>query len=325
MRTLITGGAGFIGLNLVQTLIKEEPKELIVCIDNLTYASNESEIRSINSPNFEFIKLDICDQKKVFDLFSEFNFNCVIHLAAESHVDNSILDPLRFAQTNVLGTLNLLEACRKFWINDDKNIFYHISTDEVFGSIEDGSFSHNSCYNPRSPYSASKASSDHFVKSYFFTYGLATIISNCSNNYGPYQNDEKFIPTIIRSIVRNKSIPVYGKGHNVRDWLHVLDHVKAINLIRKNGSIGNVYTIGGDNEISNLELVKTLIQIVDEKLGNPEGHSNELISFIKDRQGHDLRYSIDHSKLSNEMQWSPLIEFRLGLESTVDFYINKYA
>lgn len=325
MRTLITGGAGFIGLNLVQTLIKEEPKELIVCIDNLTYASNESEIRSINSPNFEFIKLDICDQKKVFDLFSEFNFNCVIHLAAESHVDNSILDPLRFAQTNVLGTLNLLEACRKFWINDDKNIFYHISTDEVFGSIEDGSFSHNSCYNPRSPYSASKASSDHFVKSYFFTYGLATIISNCSNNYGPYQNDEKFIPTIIRSIVRNKSIPVYGKGHNVRDWLHVLDHVKAINLIRKNGSIGNVYTIGGDNEISNLELVKTLIQIVDEKLGNPEGHSNELISFIKDRQGHDLRYSVDHSKLSNEMQWNPLIEFRLGLDSTVDFYINKYA
>jgi dTDP-glucose 4,6-dehydratase len=300
------------------------PKYTIVCADSLTYAADYSLIADLeNCSNYRFEKVDITNKKAVNELFIKYQFTHVIHLAAESHVDNSIKDPLSFAKTNVIGTLNLLEAARTYFKNQ-ACLFYHISTDEVFGSLgETGSFSENTTYAPRSPYSASKAASDHFVRAYGETYGLPCVISNCSNNYGPNQHHEKLIPTVIQSVVQRKPIPVYGTGSNVRDWLFVEDHIKAIDAILHKGKAGATYCIGGDSELSNLELVHLLITEIDKQLGNPSGYSLPLISFVEDRKGHDFRYSIDHTKLTRELGWKPTTSLIEGLATTVSWYLNR--
>ena len=324
MRLLVTGGAGFIGSHLLRFLASTYSDYTIVCADMLTYAANYELIKDLEElSNYTFEKVDITDKNSIDELFQKYGFTHVLHLAAETHVDNSIKDPLAFANTNVLGTLNLLEAARTYF-KDQTCLFYHISTDEVFGSLDKtGSFSENSAYAPRSPYSASKASSDHFVRAYGETYGLPYIISNCSNNYGPGQHSEKLIPTVIASVLSGKPIPVYGTGSNVRDWLYVEDHVKAIDTILHQCSTMETYCIGGDAELSNLELVHLLIAEIDRQLGNPEEYSTKLISFVEDRKGHDFRYAIDHSKLTKYLGWKPTTSLREGLKTTVSWYLNR--
>ena len=324
MQLLITGGAGFIGSKLLRHIVTSYPKYFIVCADALTYAADYSLIADLEGyPNYTFVKLDITDKVSVDGLFQKYGFTHVIHLAAESHVDNSIKDPLAFARTNVLGTLNLLEGARTYF-KDQACLFYHISTDEVFGSLgATGSFDEQTSYAPRSPYSASKASSDHFTRAYGETYGLPYILSNCSNNYGPGQHLEKLIPTVISSILHQRPIPIYGTGANVRDWLYVEDHVSAIDTILHHGKVGETYCIGGDSELSNLQLAYLLIDEVDRQLGNTPGISKRLISFVEDRKGHDFRYAIDHSKLTKELGWEPETSLQEGLSMTVSWYLNR--
>ena len=324
MRLLVTGGAGFIGSQLLRHLVTSYPNYKIVCADSLTYASDYTLIADLEGyANYTFVKLDITELFSVKELFQNYRFTHVIHLAAESHVDNSIKDPLAFAKTNVLGTLNLLEGARSYF-EEQICLFYHISTDEVFGSLgATGLFDEITNYAPRSPYSASKASSDHFVRAYGETYGLPYIISNCSNNYGPGQHDEKLIPTVISSVLKNKSIPIYGTGANIRDWLYVEDHVSAIDTILHQGQEGETYCIGGDSELSNLELVHLLVDEIDRQLGNASGTSKRLITFVEDRKGHDFRYAIDHSKLTNDLGWKPTTSLEKGLKTTVSWYLNR--
>ena len=324
MRLLVTGGAGFIGSHVLRFLASTYPDYTIVCADALTYAASYELISDLEKlPNYHFENIDITNKSLVEELFQKYSFTHVLHLAAESHVDNSIKDPLAFAKTNVLGTLNLLEGVRASYENQ-ACLFYHISTDEVFGSLDEiGNFSENTAYAPRSPYSASKASSDHFVRAYGETYGLPYIISNCSNNYGPGQHSEKLIPTVIASVLSGKPIPIYGTGSNVRDWLYVEDHVKAIDTILHQGATMETYCIGGDSELSNLELVHLLIAEIDRRLGNPKGQSTSLISFVEDRKGHDFRYAIDHSKLTKALDWKPTTSLQEGLKTTVSWYLNR--
>ena len=326
---LITGGAGFIGSHVVRLFVNQYPDYRIVCLDKLTYAGNLANLKDVESaPNFTFVRGDICDRAEVERIFKEYAIGGVIHLAAESHVDRSIKDPLAFAQTNVMGTLTLLEAARVAWRGEwEGRRFYHISTDEVYGALKlgEGLFTEQTPYAPHSPYSASKASSDHFVRAYHDTYGLPTVISNCSNNYGPYQFPEKLIPLFINNIRNGKPLPVYGKGENVRDWLYVEDHARAIDLIFHNGKEGDTYNIGGFNEWKNIDLIKVMIKTVDRLLGNPEGHSDHLITYVADRAGHHLRYAIDSSKLQKELGWEPSLQFEEGIEKTVRWYLDNQA
>ena len=321
---LITGGAGFIGSHLVKYFVKKYTNYNIINVDKLTYASNVDFLKEISSfKNYKFVQADICDLKKIETIFEKYNFSDVIHLAAESHVDNSIENALEFARTNILGTINLLELSRKNWANkNNNNLFYHISTDEVFGSLNDyGIFSENSKYDPHSPYSASKASADHFVKAFYDTHKLPVIISNCSNNYGPNQHNEKLIPTVINSLVNKRKIPVYGDGLNVRDWLYVKDHVEAIDVIFHEGSIGETYCIGGKNEIKNIDLIKLIIKEFDDIQQN-KNSSIDLISYVEDRPGHDYRYAIDISKIKNELGWEPRTKIDFGLKNTLNWYLH---
>ena len=323
---LITGGAGFIGSHVVRLFVKKYPNKNIINLDALTYAGNLENLKDIEGEkNYTFEKADICELEHINFLFKKYAIDSVIHLAAESHVDRSIKDPLAFARTNVMGTLNLLQAAKDNWEDDFSNkLFYHISTDEVYGSLDDnGFFTENSPYDPHSPYSASKASSDHFVRSFYDTYQLPVIISNCSNNYGSYQFPEKLIPLFINNICNKKPLPVYGNGENVRDWLFVEDHARAIDIIFHNGNIGDTYNIGGFNEWKNIDLIKVLIKTVDEVLGNPDGTSDKLITFVKDRKGHDYRYAIDSTKLKEELGWEPSLQFEEGIEKTVKWYLEN--
>ena len=323
---LITGGAGFIGSHLTRLFVNKYPDYTIVNLDKLTYAGNLENLKDIeNKPNYTFVKGDILDMEFVKDLFEKYHFTGVLHCAAESHVDRSITDPLAFVKTNVLGTASLLQVAKEAWKNDiEGKLFYHISTDEVYGSLgEEGFFTEETAYDPRSPYSASKASSDHFVKAYFHTYHLPVIISNCSNNYGPFHFPEKLIPLAIHNIINNKPIPVYGKGLNVRDWLFVEDHVRAIDTIFHHGRVGETYNIGGHNEWKNIDIIKELCRQMDEKLGREKGTSEKLITFVKDRAGHDLRYAIDATRLQNELGWKPSLQFQEGLSKTIDWYLNN--
>jgi dTDP-glucose 4,6-dehydratase len=323
---LITGGAGFIGSHLTRLFVNKYPDYAIVNLDKLTYAGNLENLKDIeNKPNYTFVKGDILDMDLVKDLFEKYHFTSVLHCAAESHVDRSITDPLAFVKTNVLGTVSLLQVAKEAWKNDFLGkLFYHISTDEVYGSLgEEGFFTEETAYDPRSPYSASKASSDHFVRAYYHTYHLPVIVSNCSNNYGPFHFPEKLIPLAIHNIISNKPIPVYGKGENVRDWLFVEDHVRAIDTIFHNGKIGETYNIGGHNEWKNIDIIKELTRQMDEKLGREKGTSEKLITFVKDRAGHDLRYAIDATKLKNELGWKPSLQFEEGLSKTIDWYLNN--
>ena len=300
----------------------------IVNFDILSYAADLNYVAEVsNAPNYHFEKGDLRERKTVQKIFYKYDFDAVIHLAAESHVDNSIKDPLGFASTNVMGTLNLLETARNHWGNHPKNKrFYHISTDEVFGSLEDqGSFSELTAYDPRSPYSASKAASDHFVRAYFHTYGLPVVLSNCSNNYGPHQFPEKLIPLFIKNIVEQKPLPVYGTGKNIRDWLYVEDHAKAIDLIFHKGKNGETYAVGGNNEIRNIDLVEMIIKIIDKKLNNPQGSSTSLIEFVEDRLGHDYRYAINTTKIEQQLGWSPKTKFEEGLSKTVSYFLSKFS
>lgn len=325
-KILITGGAGFIGSHVVRLIANKYPAYQVYNLDCLTYAGNLGNLTDIEKmPNYHFIKGDILDIELVDGLFEKHDFDVVLHLAAESHVDRSITNPLDFIHTNVLGTVNLLNAARKFWQHPyEGKLFYHISTDEVYGSLgHDGLFIETTPYDPRSPYSASKASSDHFVRAYHHTFGLPFVISNCSNNYGPNQFPEKLIPLFINNIIHMKPLPVYGKGENVRDWLFVEDHAKAIDLIMHKGKNGETYNIGGHNEWKNIDLIRLLCKILDKKLGREAGTSESLISFVKDRAGHDLRYAIDASKLQHELGWKPSLQFEQGLEKTVDWYLNN--
>lgn len=321
---LITGGAGFIGSHVVRRFINNYSDYLIVNADKLTYAGNLENLSDIETKkNYLFEKIDIVDKQSVQDLFRKYNFDGVIHLAAESHVDRSITGPDEFVFTNIVGTLNLLNASLDNWKNvTTGKLFYHISTDEVYGSLgADGLFTEETSYDPKSPYSASKASSDHLVRAYNHTFGLPVIISNCSNNYGPNQFPEKLIPLIINNIKNNKPLPVYGKGENIRDWLYVEDHASAIDLIFHRGRTGETYNIGGSNEWKNIDLIKLLCKIMDRKLSRPAGTSENLLTYVTDRPGHDLRYAIDSSKLRNELGWSPVPDFEAGLEKTVDWYL----
>ena len=323
---LITGGAGFIGSHVVRKMVNKYPNTQIVNLDALTYAGNLNNIADIdNAPNYAFVQGDIIDASFVKALFEKYRFDGVVHLAAESHVDNSIENPLDFAQTNVIGTLNLLEAARNQWKDDMANKrFYHISTDEVFGSLgKEGAFTEETAYDPRSPYSASKASSDHFIRAYFHTYDLPVVLSNCSNNYGPAQYPEKLIPLFIKNIVENKPLPIYGKGENIRDWLYVEDHVEAIDLILHQGEIGETYAIGGNNELKNIDIALKLIEITDRLLKRPEGTSKSLISFVTDRLGHDFRYAIDAKKIKDELGWESRTSFEVGLEKTVNYHLKN--
>ena len=323
---LVTGGAGFIGSHLVRLFVNKYSQYHIVNLDLLTYAGNLENLKDIQSKdNYTFVKSDICDSKKVFQIFKKYNIDSVIHLAAESHVDRSIEDPFSFAKTNVMGTLILLQAAKEYWHgNFNDKLFYHISTDEVFGSLgNDGFFTETTKYDPHSPYSASKASSDHFVRAFSDTYDLPVVISNCSNNYGPYQFPEKLIPLFINNIVNNKPLPVYGKGENVRDWLFVNDHARAIDVIFHNARLGETYNIGGFNEWKNIDLIKVIIKTVDRLLGRKEGSSLKLITYVKDRAGHDLRYAIDSTKLKEELGWEPSLQFEEGIEKTVMWYLNN--
>ncbi|MDT8393770.1 MAG: dTDP-glucose 4,6-dehydratase [Bacteroidales bacterium] len=323
---LITGGAGFIGSHLVRRMVKKYPDYRIINLDKLTYAGNLENLRDIeNMPNYTFLKADIVDEDAVKKAFAVYAITDVMHLAAESHVDRSITNPTEFIYTNIVGTVNLLNAARHQWSNDfGKHLFYHVSTDEVYGSLGDtGLFTETTAYDPRSPYSASKASSDHLVRAYYHTFKLPVVISNCSNNYGGYQFPEKLIPLMIHNIKNKKPLPVYGKGLNVRDWLYVEDHASAIDLIFHKGKTGETYNIGGNNEWRNIDLVKLLCRIMDRKLGREEGSSEKLISYVTDRAGHDLRYAIDSSKLKNELGWEPSLQFGEGLEKTVDWYLDN--
>ncbi|MEO8569902.1 MAG: dTDP-glucose 4,6-dehydratase, partial [Ginsengibacter sp.] len=325
-KILITGGAGFIGSHLTRLFVNKYPGYTIVNLDKLTYAGNLENLKDVeNASNYTFIKGDIEDGEHVKQLFEKYKFTGVLHCAAESHVDRSITDPLAFVKTNVLGTVTLLQVAKDAW-KDDYNgkLFYHISTDEVYGSLGDeGFFTEETAYDPRSPYSASKASSDHFVSAYHHTYNLPVIISNCSNNYGPYHFPEKLIPLCINNIINNKPLPIYGKGENVRDWLFVEDHVKAIDAIFHNGKPGETYNIGGHNEWKNIDIIKELCRQMDEKLGREKGTSEKLVTFVKDRAGHDLRYAIDATKLKNELGWQPSLQFEEGLSKTIDWYLNN--
>ncbi|MBR0304921.1 MAG: dTDP-glucose 4,6-dehydratase [Bacteroidales bacterium] len=323
-KILITGGAGFIGNHVVRRFVNKYPDYEIYNLDSLTYAGNLENLTDIDKkPNYHFIKGDIADQEFIMNLFQEYQFDGVIHLAAESHVDRSIKDPMTFVHTNVLGTVHLLNAARTIWNgNWEGKKYYQISTDEVYGALGDtGSFKETTPYNPHSPYSAAKASADHFVRAYHDTYGMPTVISNCSNNYGPYQFPEKLIPLFINNIKNNKPLPVYGKGINVRDWLYVEDHADAIDLIFHEAKPGETYNIGGNNEWRNIDLIKKLIEIMDRKLGRPEGTSLALITYVTDRAGHDLRYAIDPTKIKNELGWEPKVKFDEGFEKTVDWYL----
>ncbi|MDE6367509.1 MAG: dTDP-glucose 4,6-dehydratase [Muribaculaceae bacterium] len=353
MNILVTGGAGFIGSHVVRLLVNKYPDNLIVNLDLLTYAGNLKNLADIEGkPNYRFVKADIADADALGRIVREFEIDGIIHLAAESHVDRSIKDPLTFARTNVLGTLNLLQAARSWWESRPEGyegkLFYHISTDEVYGALEltdpDGVeapfstrassgkshmafgrefFTEETRYDPHSPYSASKASSDHFVRSYHDTYGMPVIITNCSNNYGPYQFPEKLIPLFVNNIRHGKPLPVYGRGENVRDWLYVEDHARAIDLIFHRGKPGSTYNIGGFNEWKNIDLVRALVRVTDRLLGNPEGHSDGLITFVTDRPGHDCRYAIDSRKLQRELGWEPSLQFEEGLEKTVRWYLDN--
>ncbi len=322
---LITGGAGFIGSHLVRRMVNNYPSYHIVNLDKLTYAGNLNNLKDVeDKPNYTFIKADIVDAGSLSEIFTTYDFDGVIHLAAESHVDRSITNPNEFIMTNVIGTLNLLNECKNNWQDKKDRIFYHVSTDEVYGSLGDvGMFTEETSYDPRSPYSASKASSDHIVRAYYHTFDLPIKISNCSNNYGSYQFPEKLLPLMINNIKNGKDLPVYGKGENVRDWLWVEDHAAAIDLIYHKGAIGETYNIGGHNEWTNIDLVHSLCDIMDKKLGNDEGTSKKLIKFVKDRAGHDLRYAIDASKLEVDLSWVPSIQFEEGLEKTVDWYLEN--
>ena len=349
---IITGGAGFIGSHVVRLFVNKYPNYRIINLDKLTYAGNLANLKDIESmPNYTFVKADICDFDTVLTLMKQYEVDGIIHLAAESHVDRSIKDPFTFAKTNVIGTLSLLQAARLYWESLPERYegkrFYHISTDEVYGALEmthpegieppfstSASSEHHLAYgtdffyetnkyNPHSPYSASKASSDHFVRAFHDTYGMPTIVTNCSNNYGPYQFPEKLIPLFINNIRHRKPLPVFGMGENVRDWLYVEDHARAIDTIFHNGAVNETYNIGGFNEWKNIDLIRVLIRTVDRALGNPEGSSEELITFVTDRAGHDLRYAIDSTKLQKELGWEPSLQFEEGIEKTVEWYLNN--
>ena len=324
---LITGGAGFIGSHVVRLFVTKYPEYHIINLDKLTYAGNLANLADIEQqPNYTFVKADICDFEKILELFRQHSIDGVIHLAAESHVDRSIKDPFTFAQTNVMGTLSLLQAAKVSWDGQyDGKRFYHISTDEVYGALKfDGTFfTETTKYDPHSPYSASKASSDHFVRAFHDTFGMPTLVTNCSNNYGPYQFPEKLIPLFINNIRHNKPLPVYGKGENVRDWLYVVDHARAIDLIFHNGKVAETYNIGGFNEWKNIDLIRVLIKTVDRLLGRPEGAPEKLITYVTDRAGHDLRYAIDSTKLKNELGWEPSLQFEEGIEKTVKWYLDN--
>ena len=326
MTVFITGGAGFIGSHVVRRFIQRYPKYQIVNIDALTYAGNLENLRDIESePNYQFEKVDITDFESLKAVFSKYEPEKVIHLAAESHVDRSIEDPFAFVKTNVMGTLNLLEIAREHWAEESGHLFYHVSTDEVYGSLgSEGLFTESTAYDPKSPYSASKASSDHFLRAYANTYKLPVVITNCSNNYGPYQFPEKLIPLMINNIVNEKPLPVYGKGENIRDWLHVEDHASAIDLVFHQGKTGETYNIGGVNEWRNIDLVTHLCDVMDKKLERTPGTSRKLISFVVDRKGHDARYAIDIEKIKTELNWAPQHSFESGLDMTVDWYLDNH-
>jgi dTDP-glucose 4,6-dehydratase len=326
MNLLITGGAGFIGSHLVRRIVLNYPNYSVFNLDSLTYAGNLENLKDIeNAINYKFIKGDIRDKTLILNLFKKYNFDGVIHLAAESHVDNSISDPISFVETNVLGTVNLLYSANEIWTDNRKSkLFYHVSTDEVYGTLgETGLFTESTPYDPRSPYSASKASSDHFVRAFGETYNLPFIISNCSNNYGEYHYPEKLIPLFIKNILNNKPLPVYGDGNYTRDWLYVQDHVRAIDLIFHRGSLGETYNIGGFNEWKNMDLIKLLCSLMNKKLGLPNGSNEKLIKFVKDRPGHDKRYAIDASKLNKDLGWYPSVNFEEGLSKTVDWFLSN--
>lgn len=322
-KILITGGAGFIGSHLVRHFVKKYPHYDIYNLDKLTYAGNLENLKDIeDTSNYRFIKGDICDAGLLEEIFSHHHIDGVIHLAAESHVDRSILNPMEFVMTNVIGTVSLLNAARHFWKDREDVLFYHVSTDEVYGSLEPGEyFVEETAYDPQSPYSASKASSDHFVRAYGNTFGLPYVVSNCSNNYGPYQFPEKLIPLFISNIVKETQLPVYGKGENVRDWLWVYDHCMAIDIIFHEGRVAETYNIGGRNEWRNIDLIRLMCDLVDEKLGREPGTAQSLITFVKDRAGHDMRYAIDPSKLERELGWTPSLVFEEGLSQTIDWYL----
>lgn len=327
---IITGGAGFIGSHVVRLFVTKYPEYRIINVDKLTYAGNLANLADIEDrENYVFVKADICDFEKMQEVMASYNVDGIIHLAAESHVDRSIKDPFTFARTNVMGTLSLLQAAKCRWesLPEDYEgkLFYHISTDEVYGALQfDGTlFTETTKYDPHSPYSASKASSDHFVRAFHDTYGMPTIVTNCSNNYGPYQFPEKLIPLFINNIRHRRPLPVYGKGENVRDWLYVVDHARAIDVIFHKGKVAETYNIGGFNEWRNIDIVKVIIKTVDRLLGNPEGASLDLITYVTDRKGHDLRYAIDSTKLKNELGWEPSLQFEEGIEKTVRWYLDN--
>lgn len=324
---MITGGAGFIGSHVVRLFVEKYPDYTIYNVDKLTYAGNLANLKDIEDrPNYRFVKADVCDFETMLGIMKDNDINGIIHLAAESHVDRSIKDPFTFARTNVMGTLTLLEAARRAWDGKyEGRLFYHISTDEVYGALGFDStlFTEDTKYDPHSPYSASKASSDHFVRAFHDTYGMPSIVTNCSNNYGPYQFPEKLIPLFINNIRHGRQLPVYGKGENVRDWLYVEDHARAIDLIFHKGKAGDTYNIGGFNEWKNIDLIKVIIRTMDRLLGRREGESERLISYVKDRAGHDLRYAIDASKLRDELGWKPSLQFEEGIEKTVRWYLDN--